>query len=151
MHIWLFGRETNRRKMGYTSTAGTGRNHAEEAAKWRKRERVGASWFAWQCCAGILGTRMCNYTVPSDHVGVVVDWDVRPLAVVVWTKVTVRCTKPLVKSAVQRQMTWPVTKMPRDRSQTRMRLIMLQTIHQQTRSANNSKHTNTQSSFYQEK
>lgn len=90
--------------MGYTSTAGTGRNHREEAAKWWKRERVGASWFylAVLLCAGIPGTRKCNYTVPSDHVGVVVDRDVRSLCVIVGTKVTIRGTKPLIKPTVQR-------------------------------------------------
>lgn len=50
--------------------------------------------------------------LPANHLSVVVDRDVGSVAVVVGAKVAVRCTEPFIKTVLQRQVLWPVSKMP---------------------------------------
>lgn len=50
--------------------------------------------------------------LPAKHLRIVVDRDVGSDAAVVWAKVAVWCTKPFIKTILQRKVLWSVAQMP---------------------------------------
>ena len=71
------------------------------------------TFFASQGCPLMRASTVdCGLLLPANHLVVFVNRDVRSVNVIIWTKVTVRGTKPFIKPMLQRQKLWLVPKMP---------------------------------------
>lgn len=70
----------------------------------------------WSACTICIAERS-GVTLPAEHLRVVVDGNVRLDPVIVGPKVAVWCSKPFIKSMLQRQVLRSVAKMPAGRCQ----------------------------------
>lgn len=107
-HMAVLGK-TNGRKMEYTSAAGTEKrskeiiliqrsNQPSQTLKESGREDFYVFCSVW-VRVGVCAGCVC---IPSHHLRVVIDRDIRPVAAVVGTEVAVWSTKPFIKTMLQR-------------------------------------------------